>query len=100
MRFLVTEVPLYPLAHRGTLRRAEIRTTPFQGGHDSLTQGWFSSQLILSECTYEAYVNQLWTPYNRTSVCALRAQIPTGSAPASKHEVRKAPGTAKFQVWR
>jgi hypothetical protein len=35
------------------------------------------SEPILSECTYEAEVNLLWTPHNPVSVCALRAQIPT-----------------------
>ena len=48
-----------------------------------LLLGLLPSQLILSECTYEAYVNLLWTPPNLASVGTLRAQIPTLSQVAS-----------------
>jgi len=44
--------------------------------------GSLNATLILSECTYEAEVNLLWTPHNLAFLCALRAQIPTAAQPA------------------
>ena len=43
-----------------------------------VSQGYSPRAPILRGCTYEAYVNLLWTPHNLASLGALRAQIPTG----------------------
>ena len=78
--FLTSEVPLY-LVQSCTEFPASARsvwqTVVHAGADCSGAVCGVSSQLILSECTYEASLNLLWTPHNLACLCPHRAQIPT-----------------------